>query len=204
MAFRYPDDVPVLTDGTVVLRAHREGDLDAMVEQCRDVEMVRYTTVPRPYEPQDAVDYLRHVAREWEKGGPTSSRAWAITASVSGGGARFCGTVDYRPTGVGTASIGFGLHPAARGAGLMRRAVGLVLDHAFAHGIEVVHWQAVVGNWASRRTVWHMGFRLEGTVRKLLVQPGSAHDGWIASLHRDDPRAPCEPWPADCPEWDRR
>ncbi|MET7773171.1 GNAT family protein [Nocardia sp. NPDC005366] len=199
MAFRYPDDVPVLADGMVTLRAHRQQDLDAIVEQGRDVEMIRYTTVPRPYGRDDARDFLQRTAREWEQATPTSRRGWAITKPLPEGGTRFCGTVDYRPTGVGTAMIGFGLHPAARGEGLMGRAVSLVLDHAFAHDIEVMHWQAVVGNWASRKTVWRLGFRLEGTVRKLLVQPGSAQDGWIASLHRDDPRRPCEPWPTECP-----
>lgn len=198
MAFRYPDDVPVLTDGTATLRAHSAEYLDAMVEQCRDPEMVRYTTVPRPYEPRDAVDYLARVAREWEEATPSSARAWAIVRAEAEG-VRFCGTIDYRPSGVGTASVGFGLHPAARGQGLMTRALALALDHAFIHDIEVVHWQAVVGNWASRRTAWRAGFRLEGTVRKLLVHPGGAQDGWIASLHRDDPRRPCEPWPADGP-----
>lgn len=198
MAFRYPDDVPVLASGEVTLRAHQQDDLDAIVEQARDVDMVRYTTVPRPYGRDDAHDFLQRAAREWENGTPTSRRGWVITKSAAGESPRFCGTVDYRPTGVGTATIGFGLHPAARGEGLMGRAVSLVLDYAFAHDdIEVMHWQAVVGNWASRKTVWKLGFRLEGTVRKLLVQPGSAHDGWIASLHRDDPRRPCEPWPVE-------
>ncbi|MFE9322845.1 GNAT family N-acetyltransferase [Nocardia sp. NPDC052278] len=63
MAFRYPDEVPLLTDGMVTLRAHQQEDLDAMVEQCRDVEMLRYTTVPRPYSRDDAAEYLDRTAR---------------------------------------------------------------------------------------------------------------------------------------------
>jgi RimJ/RimL family protein N-acetyltransferase len=77
------------------------------------------------------------------------------------------------------------------------RALNLVLDYDFGDdGIEVMHWRAVVGNWPSRRAAWRAGFRLEGTVRLLCPLPGGAQDGWIASLHRDDPRHPCEPWPA--------
>ncbi|WP_433527237.1 GNAT family N-acetyltransferase [Nocardia pseudovaccinii] len=84
----------------VTLRAHRQEDLDAMVEQCRDVEMLRYTTVPRPYGRKDAEDYLDRTARNWEDATPTSSRAWAISKSAPGARTRFCGTVYYRPTGV--------------------------------------------------------------------------------------------------------
>ncbi|MFD6463809.1 GNAT family N-acetyltransferase [Streptomyces roseolus] len=195
MADPDPDNVPVLSDGVVMLRAHRAEDIDAMVEQCRDAEMMRYTTVPRPYTRQEGESYLERTVRAWAENTPTSLRAWAITRLVPEGDPVFCGTVDYRPTGVGTASIGFGLHPAARGSGLMTRAVSLALDHAFAHGVELMHWRAVQGNWASRKTVWKLGFRLEGTVRKLIELSGHAQDGWIASLHRDEPRRPCEPWP---------
>lgn len=55
---RFPDDVPVLTDGRVTLRAHRFADVDAVVEQCRDEEMQRYTLVPLRYAREDAVAFV--------------------------------------------------------------------------------------------------------------------------------------------------
>ncbi|WP_392466693.1 hypothetical protein ACF3NS_13715 [Arsenicicoccus cauae] len=42
--------VTELTDGVVLLRAHTEGDVPAIVEQCTDPESLRWTTVPRPYD----------------------------------------------------------------------------------------------------------------------------------------------------------
>ena len=60
----------------------------------------------------------------------------------------------------------------------------------------MTHWRAVVGNWPSRKAAWRCGFRVEGTVRGLCPLPGGAQDAWIGSLHRDDPRRPCEPWPS--------
>ncbi|WP_336086555.1 GNAT family N-acetyltransferase [Nocardia sp. SSK8] len=196
MAFHFPNDVPVRTDGVVTLRAHRPADLDAMVEQCRDPEMLRYTTVPSPYGRADAEEFLTRVARAWESDDPTAIRTWAISTEHRD----LCGTIDYRPDGSGSASLGFGLHPAARGAGLMSRAVALVLDYAFAEDVETMYWRAVVGNWASRKTVWHQGFRFDGIIPDIIVQRGEPTDGWTASLRRDDPRWPCEPWPdtADC------
>jgi RimJ/RimL family protein N-acetyltransferase len=193
---RFPDDVPVLTDGTVTLRPHRADDAAAIIEQCTDPASVRFTTVPRPYGPQQAREFLDLIRREWEQSAPTSPRSWAISLSAPPAAEPFGGTIDYRPTGAGTAEVGYGLHPAARGRGLMVRALNLVLDYAFGpDGIELMHWRAIVGNWPSRRVAWRCGFRLEGTVRLLCTQPGGAQDGWIASLHRDDPRQPCEPWP---------
>ncbi|MGW4636187.1 GNAT family N-acetyltransferase [Nocardia sp. NPDC004415] len=192
---RFPDDVPVLTDGVVTLRAHRPADLDAMVEQCRDAAMLRFTTVPSPYGRADAEDFLERTARDWESPSPTALHTWAISTEQLD----FCGSVDYRPDGSGTASIGFGLHPAARGEGLMTRAVALALDHAFAHGIEVMYWRAVVGNWASRKTVWRNGFRFDGTAPRIITQRGESTDGWTASLRHTDPREPCEPWQGPSP-----
>ena len=194
---RFPDDVPVLTDGVVLLRAHRASDAGAIVEQCTDPESLRFTSVPRPYGPQQARDFLDLIRRNWETSSPTSTRAWAISVTGQPGAEPFSGTIDYRPSGSGTAEVGYGLHPAMRGRGVIVRALNLALDYAFGtDGIELMHWRAIVGNWPSRRAAWRCGFRVEGTVRLLCAMPGGAHDGWIGSLHRDDPRRPCEPWPA--------
>lgn len=54
----FPDDVPVLGSGDVVLRAHREDDLDALVEQCLDEETLAWTTIPRGYDADKARDFL--------------------------------------------------------------------------------------------------------------------------------------------------
>jgi RimJ/RimL family protein N-acetyltransferase len=198
MPRRFPDDVPVLTDGAVTLRAHAPADLDRIVEQSTDPVSLRFTTVPRPYTRQHAGQYLEHVRQGWEASGPTSARSWAIGLGPATAPGPFAGTIDYRPTGAGTAEVGFGLHPGARGHGAVEKALRLVLGYAFDDdGIELMHWQAVVGNWASRRIAWRCGFRLEGTVRMFGVHPDGAHDCWIGSLHRTEERKPCEPWPAE-------
>ncbi|MEU6562628.1 GNAT family N-acetyltransferase [Nocardia nova] len=193
-----PAAAPVLTspDGRVVLRGHRAEDIPAIVEQCRDPQMMQYTRIPRPYTIEHARQLLDLAHTGWAEASATSPRFWAITTSTVGGHA-FAGTIDYRPTGHRTATVGFGLHPAHRGAGLMTIALGLVLAYAFDHdGQDLIHWQAVVGNWSSAKTAWRNGFRLEGHIRGLCLRPdGGVDDGWIATLHRDDPRTLGEPWP---------
>jgi ribosomal-protein-alanine N-acetyltransferase len=185
---RFPDDVPVLTDGTVTLRAHRSSDVPRIVEQCNDPGSLAWTTVPSPYDAGDAHDWIgRTIPGGWAAG---TTYCFAIEV-----GGRFAGTVDLRMRGGGVGELGFGLHPDARGDGVMRRALGLLLDWGFAeHDLVVVQWSAFAGNWASRRTVWSLGFSFGPTVPDLLPCRGERRDAWTAWLGARDPREPVEPW----------
>ena len=166
--------VPELRDGAVLLRAHTGADLPAVVEQCQDREMQRFTTVPVPYVPDDATGFLNHVRAGWADGTVAS---WAI--EVVG---RFAGSVDLR-LGEGWGSIGYGLHPWARGRGVMTTAVGLALEWGFARrGLVGIRWEAFVGNEASRRVAKKCGFLMEGTARGISPARGERHDAWIGSL----------------------
>ncbi len=172
-------EVPELDDGVVRLRAHTDADIDATVEMCRDPEFTRWTSVPRPYSRNDAKRYLREVVPAgWDRG---DHRGWAVEAADDSGRRRYAGNVDVR--GVPVADVGFGLHPWARGRGVMARAVRLAAGWAFERGdVAAVHWRADVGNFASRRVAWACGFSLHGTVPKLLAERGEVVDAWIGSL----------------------
>jgi ribosomal-protein-alanine N-acetyltransferase len=191
----FPDAVPILVDGKtdVTLRAAGTGDLPAIVEQCRDPEMIRWTTVPTPpdgYRLRDAEEFLALTAAGWTSG---QRLGWTIEAPRDGWRG-FCGSIDLRLEGDGVAEVGFGLHPAARGRSIMTVALQLVCDYGFdVAGLQVIRWRAVVGNWASRRVAAKVGFVFDGTVRNLLVHRGELLDGWIATLLRDDPRV-AQPW----------
>jgi RimJ/RimL family protein N-acetyltransferase len=77
----------------------------------------------------------------------------------------------------------------------MTRSLRLLLGWGFdALDLEVVHWRAVAGNWASRRAAWKVGFRVEGLVRGLLPDRTGTLDAWIGSLRRDEPLEPAHPW----------
>ncbi len=182
-----PAWAPTLTDGVVRLRPHSMGDVEAVLAQCRDPQMQRWTTVPVPYEGHHAVEWLGGRRREWEEGR-------TLSLAIEAGG-RFCGTVDLRPDDLGGATLGYALGPWARGRGLMHRALLLELPWAFETlGLEVVHWEAVAGNWPSRRTAWRVGFRVEGTVRSWLAHRGARYDAWVGSLGRDERLEPVHPW----------
>jgi len=183
---------PTLSDGHVTLRAMRRDDVPRMVEQCLDPESVRWTTVPVPFSAADAETFLAVCEAGW-----ADDSQWAFAVEHAG---LFGGSVTLRSQGHGRADIGVGSHPAVRGLvaegrSVMERAVRLLLAWGFAaRGLRVVRWDTYVGNWASRRLAWKVGFRFEGTTRQLLVQRGELRDAWVGTLLAGEPPEPATPW----------
>lgn len=189
----FPDCVPELTDGHVRLRAHRPGDEERIVEQSADPESLRWTTVPRPYGPHHAQEFLRTIEAAW--GEVDGIRHWAVTDAADAE-SRYLGTIDVRPRGGGAAGTGFGLHPQGRGRGLMAGALRLVARWWFGQGGARIHWDAERGNFASWRVAWSCGFTHHGTLPQALGAPdgGTAVDVWRASLGADDAMEARTPW----------
>lgn len=189
----YPDDVPVLSDGVVTLRAYLLDDLDGCVEQCTDPESIAWTTSPVPYDRDDGITWItKTVPQAWAE---ASDYGFAIEAEHADGVRRFAGGISLRPKGEGIAEIGYGLHPGARGRGVAGRAIRLIVDWGFTEaGFEVIIWYAYVGNWASRRLAWANGFSFDGRIAAFLPQRGVRRDTWVASLRATDTREPKSIW----------
>ena len=183
--------VPVLTDGVVTLRAHTTDDVDAVTEMCRDPEFGRWTTVPVPYERDNAVRFVTEIVpAAWRE---HTSFGWAIEASDDDGRSRFAGNVDLRTNP--RPDIGFGLHPWARGRGLMARAVRLATRWGFdTLGMPLVHWECHTGNFASWRVAWSCGFAFQATMPGYSPQRGELRDAWLAVLRADDEQVPSTRW----------
>ena len=190
---RFPDDVPVLTSGDVTLRAHRLDDADAIVEQCTDPISVRWTTVPLGYDTAMAKEWVtERIPEAWES---DKEYLFAIEATHADGRRGFGGSMSLRDEGDRRAEVAFGAHPGVRGRGVMTTAIGLLLDWGFAErDIETVVWLANVGNVGSRRVAWRTGFTFGGTMKRWLLHRDEYLDGWVATLHRDDPRMPTTRW----------
>lgn len=189
----YPDDVPVLTDGLVTLRAYTLDDLDGCVEMCSDPESAAWTTIPVPYGREDGITWItKAVPHLWAEG---TGLEFAVEAPHADGVRRYSGGFSLRPREDGVAGVGFSVHPGARGRGVARRALTLLVDWAFTErGVEIVEWHAYVGNWASRRVMWSCGFSFDGTIASYQVQRGERRDVWIGTLRRTDTREPKTTW----------
>jgi RimJ/RimL family protein N-acetyltransferase len=188
----FPDDVPVLTDGEVTLRAHRPADAPEAYEQCQDPLSQQWTTVPVPYSMADAESFVGKIVPEgWANG----RWAFAVEALDAEGRVRYAGTVELRDEGERRAEIAYGSHPWCRGRGVMTRALHLLLDWGFEdRGLQTVIWWADRGNWASRKLAWRLGFAVDGTVRQWLPQRGELLDAWVGVLLSTDERSPRHPW----------
>jgi RimJ/RimL family protein N-acetyltransferase len=186
---RFPEDVPILTDGEDLrLRAHRPDDIDDFLAMCSDPGYQAWTDKRVPYSRSDAEHFLTElVPSGWREG-----RVWGWALEHHG---RFAGNIDLGSTADGGGDVGFGLAPWARGIGLTQRAVKLVLRFAFDQlKWDVVLWRAIAGNWASRRVAWRTGFRGFTTVRGAGTLHGQRRDEWAASIKRDEEQEPQSHW----------
>lgn len=190
----FPTSVPVLTDGVVRLRAHCAHDVPRIVEQCTDPSSVRWTQVPRGYTDDMAKEWLADIAAGWDREDGEGNRLWALE-EVADEAHAFLGTIDVRPRAGGRAEIGFGLHPAARGRGLMARALRLVDRWWFDEGGQRVDWYAERGNFASWAVARAAGYEFVATLPEHVTHgDGRLVDAWFASIGRDDTPEPRAAW----------
>jgi RimJ/RimL family protein N-acetyltransferase len=181
-----------LRGGRVLLAVPTREDIDRITELCQDEQIQRWTTVPSPYSRRDADSFIRNVVPAgWDSG---SELAWAIREPTD---RTVLGMIAVHPDGQDSGEFGYWLGPEARGTGLMTEAARLVVENALdpsGLGLNRLLWRAKVGNWASRKIAWRLGFRIEGTVRAELGQHGRREDAWVATLLAGDKREPAQPW----------
>jgi len=181
----------VLTTERLVLRAPTEADIDAIADACQDPEIARWTTVPSPYTRDDAEEFVRLVAAQWDAG---SEVVWGMYADGELLGMIGLHNMTEHFTGA-TAELGYWVTEGARGQGYLTEAASAVIDWGFV-GLRLVRirWQAVAGNIPSARAARALGFRYEGLQRQALTSPRGRDDGWTAALLPGDDRKPVV-WP---------
>lgn len=196
-AFRFPHDVPVLTDAEVTLRAHRAGDIPRIVQFANDDRSRRFLPeLPSPYGPAEGAAFVDGRAPLWQA--DPQHPVWAI--DVDG---QFAGSINLHPRGPQVWEIGYAAHPEVRGRGVVTTAARLVVDHAFGElDARSLAWRCRAGNFASWRVAWAAGFRFDGVWRGM--HGGSrveADDLWTGSLtvaewtaSRTRPSRAARPW----------
>ncbi|MCW3814712.1 GNAT family N-acetyltransferase [Micromonospora sp. DR5-3] len=187
------EPVEIIEDG-LLLRPWRAADADAVYRACQDPDIQRWTTVPRPYRPEHARDFVTgSSAAAWADG---SGAEFAVCDAATGELLASCGLVSI-DRGLGSAEIGYWTAPWARGRGVAVRATRAVARWAFdVRKLRRLIWQAEIGNHASRLVALRAGFRIEGELR--LAQPAvdGRREGWLGSLLPGEVPAPGEPGPA--------
>jgi RimJ/RimL family protein N-acetyltransferase len=151
-----------LVDRDTALRPWRDSDIAALVDACRDREIVRWTRVPDHYTEADARAYLlqRYDAIH---AGTTAPFAIFHANEQTLAGSIALMRIDWEQR---RGEVGYWLARPARGHGHATRAVRLVCGWAFrALGLERVELHAAVGNLPSQRVAERAGFTREGVLR---------------------------------------
>lgn len=162
--------IPRLSDGTVLLRAWQDDDLEAIAAASHDPEVTRWTRVPE----SNTVEHVRAFRADqapWIMSGHYA--AWVICVHE-----RPRGVIDLRLELEGDrASIGYWLGAAARGCGFMTRAVRLVTAWALRErSLARVEIRVATGNRASHRVAERAGFVREGVLRSYQELKGERQD----------------------------
>ena len=179
------------SSSAVRLRPMREDDVPRIVEACSDPETGHWLNgLPRPYTAAAARDYLHDCTWRSAAGLKVS---WAVTDPVDDllvGNVALMDLGGLNPT---TGEVGYWMHPAARGRGLMTEAVRLVTRHALdpdGLGLHRVSLLTAAANTASRRVAARAGFRQVGVEREAeLLGDGSVDDLVVHDLLATDPPA---------------
>lgn len=177
------DESTVLRGRGLVLRTWLPEDADELLQACQDVDIQRWTTLPSPYLPEHAEQFLEICALRWVQGLAT----FAITDLAE---TELLGSIGF--VGIpeeGVVEVGYWIAPQARRRGVATAATRLISDWALDElAFHRVEWQAYVGNDGSRRVADKCGFTFEGTLRSRGFQRGNVLDIWIGGLLRTDPR----------------
>jgi RimJ/RimL family protein N-acetyltransferase len=177
-----------LVDGITALRPWRDSDLPALVEACRDPEIVRWTRVPDNYGETDARAYL---LQRYDAVLAGTTAPFAIVHASEGtlAGSIALMRLDWEHC---RGEVGYWLARRARGLGHATRAVGLICAWGFsALGLERIDLLAATGNEPSQRVAERSGFTREGILRSYMrgkdVQQDMVAFGLLAGEpHRRD------------------
>ena len=175
-------DLPVLSDGVVLLRPFVATDAPALVDIWTDPTIRARNTVPEPS--TDAA--LEWIAGHAAKAASGQIWEWALVDARTDrlAGRRALKGIDREQK---RASAACWIAPEFRGRQFAARSLRLAAAHAFARGVIRVQAECEVDNAASLRSVRAAGMRYEGTLRSFFVSnSGAKVDAEIFGLLAED------------------
>jgi RimJ/RimL family protein N-acetyltransferase len=153
------DVVPTLTDGVVILDAHRPEDLEAHLAGEDDETARRFGWWPERSSRESLARAYDEWAADWLKG--AGRRAFAVRAAAD---QRLVGGCELRLQAGGAAGdVSYWTNADQRRRGFATRALVLLAGFAQSLGVRRLESHVAPDNLASRRVSERAGFVEEGT-----------------------------------------
>lgn len=161
----WPPRLDALRDGDLWLRLPVADDVPAITRACQDPEIRRWTRVPSPYREKHAREFVALAADALATG--SGLHLVAVDADHDA----LLGTAGLTVDGAErSGDLGYWVAPEARGRGVATRAGRLLCRLAFEHrGLGYVGLMAAAPNGASNAVARRLGFTLEGTRRRAMI-----------------------------------
>lgn len=171
--------LPTLTGDGVLLRALTAYDAPAVLEIFGDPEVIRWMSIARLRDEDEARAFIADVDRLAETG---TLFQWGIATGGEVVGTATLAHVDRRHR---RAEVGFAVARRLWGRRIVSRALPALVAHAF-ETLDLHRLEADVDpeNTASLRVLERNGFRREGHLRERYTQDGRWHDAVLLGLLR--------------------
>lgn len=154
-----------LHDGDLRLRLPVADDVPAITRICRDPDIQRFTRVPAPYHTDHARQFVTLASESLERGDGVH------LVVVDADRDTVLGAVGLSVDGAErSGDLGYWVAPEARGRGVATRSGRLLCRLGFEHlGLGYVGLMAAAPNGASNAVARRLGFTLEGTRRRAMI-----------------------------------
>ncbi len=176
-----------LTDGSVLLRPYRIGDVDRLYQAVRESIAELSPWMPwchADYSNEESRAWLDLRAEAWEKG---TEYDFAITDARDGFFLGGCGLNRFDHANR-TANIGYWVRTSRTKGGVATTAAQLLVKFGFGDlELNRIEIMAAVDNKASQRVAEKVGARREGILRSRWIVRDRVYDAVMFSLIPEDP-----------------
>lgn len=150
---------PRLEVGDLALRPFEAHDALAVVDACRDADILRFTFMKDGLTEAEAAEWIVARNERWSQGHP-------VFAIVGADDDRLLGEVglNFNPRHV-SGEAHYWVGPSERRRGVASKALSLVIDWGFSKGIERIFLVIHPENGASNGLALKLGFVREGELR---------------------------------------
>jgi RimJ/RimL family protein N-acetyltransferase len=177
-----------LTTGRLLLRPLVPADADAVHAACQDPDIPRWTSIPSPYAPEHAADFIEQTCPQgWRDDSLYNFGVFTLDGGALVGTIGLLRLAGALPAPHHQAELGYWTAKEQRGKGYTTEAGRAVCSWAFTSlGAERIEWYAEAGNEGSRAVALKIGFVMEGTARSKIIYAGTRRDAWSGSLLPSD------------------